>query len=334
MEDILIWNMIKKKLGVLMNKIIKYPFLAFTVLLLLIIISCNNEDNGLASYTGSPMLSNIIVEAGSFKPNITWLGGYASIIGVNIGSKASLDSTLIYLVKTNGNTLKFPIKFGTIPDGAVNLIDNYNGKMVDSLSEDNLYTYWIMKEDVWNKISSNVNCQFIADQNLEPGEITTVADTLTKISAYSFTVKSQFIDVFVNIKDLKYFGRLGEVTVHQPTEAGPPIVTWKIKQVGVTDTAISAIGLVAGQQYDEKFIVWDLWSVEETPDGKVYGKKNVINAPIRLGDLLPGTFTFKELPLTGIERNKDYYIWIANQNWTGTRSRVANYYAYATFRTW
>ncbi len=315
-------------------KNINYPVSIIAAFFVFAIISCNNDDNGLASYSGSPQMSTIQVESGSFKPNITWLGGYASVIGVNIGSKAALDSTLIYLVKINGNNLKFPMRFGNIPDGAVNLLNQYNGKIVDSLSEDNLYTYWVMKEDAWSKVSSIKNSEFLADQSLNAGEIESITNTLTKISAYSFTVKSQFIDVFVNIKDVKYFGRLGEVTVHQPVDARPPVVTWLIKQVGVTDSLISAIGLVAGQQYDEKYIIWDLWSVEEISGSKVYGKKNIIQSPMRLGDLIPGTFSFKEYPLTGLERNKDYYIWIANQNWTGTRSRVVNYYAYATFRTW
>lgn len=315
-------------------KKIKYIVLIFTGFLGLLTFSCNKEDNGVTSYIGSPQMSNIVVESGSFKPSITWVGGYASVLGVNIGSKAALDSTLIYLVKINGNNLRYPIKFGYVPDGATNLLTQYNGKIVDSLSEDKLYTYWVMKEDVWDKVSTISNSQFLPDQNLNAGEINTEIDTLTRISTNSFTVKSQFIDVFVNIKDLKYFGRLGEVTVHQQIDARPPVVTWLIKQIGVTDSSISAIGLVSGQQFDEKYIIWDLWSVEEAVDGKIYGKKNVITAPIRFGDLLPGTTSFKEYPLTGIERNKDYYIWIANQNWTGTRSRVVNYYAYATFRTW
>lgn len=313
----------------------KKYFIHTLIFISLFVSSCDNQDTALAPYNGSPQMSNVVIEEGSFRPKITWVGGYASVIGVNKGNKAILDSTLIYLVKVVGNNLKYPVRFGDIPIGGVSLLNEFNGNEVDSLSEDRMYTYWVMKEDMWNKISQKKNTQFLPNNNLASGEFLSTADSSIELSSYSFTVKSQFIDVFVNIKDLKFFGRLGNISVLQPIDARPPLVNWIIRQTGLTDTAISAIGLVEGQQFDEKFVIWDLWSVQNTDAGKIYGKKNVITAPLRLGDSFTETISFKDYPAEGILRNKDYYIWFANENWDGkTRSRVTNYYAYATFRTW
>lgn len=316
-----------------MNKQVGLLIMIFFALNMILINSCSDKENPLAPYLGSPEMSTVSVEQGTFRPKITWVGGYTSVIGVNVGANAALDSSLIYLIKINGNNLHFPITYGVVPDGATDLIDVYGGHSLDSLNEDNLYTYWVMKEDVWNKVSNLTGKRFISNNALSAGEASD-SDSLVEISSYSFAVNSQFIDVFVNIKDLKFFGKLGKVSVTQPVDYNPPTITWQITQLGVSDTAISAIGVVEGQQFDEKYIVWDLWSSEETPSGRVLGKNNIITAPLYMGASLPNTASFHEYPVGGLERNKYYYIWIANKDWNGTRTRVASYYAYATFTTW
>ena len=78
-----------------------------------------------------------------------------------------------------------------------------------------------------------------------------------------------------------------------------------------------------------------MWSYEQEGEEAIYGKKNVITGPLYLGDEFAETRVFNEFPLAGLERDKDYYIWIGNQDWNGTsRFRVTNYYAYTTFHTW
>lgn len=309
-------------------------FILLILVAAIIISSCNDDDNELTSYAGAPQMSSVKIEAGTFIPSITWVGGFASVVGVNHGLKASLDSTLIWLVKTEGNNLRYPILFGSAPTGAVDFTEQYGGQPVDSLSEDQIYTYWVMKEEMWNQVSGITGVQMQANDQFDEGEFIQESDTLIELSAYSFTAKAQQIDVYVNVADLKFFGKLGEIYVSQPVDATGPTITWKIIQSDVTDTVISAIGIVEGQAYDEKHIFWDLWSLEESGGEKVYGKKNVISAPLKLGDSPDGTITFNQVPETGLERDKDYYIWIANENWEGNRFRVTKFYAYATFRTW
>lgn len=304
------------------------------LLLLLSIFACDSEDTVLASYSGSPGMSNIIVEQGTFKPKITWSGGYISVIGANNGEFARLDSSLIWLIKNDGNNITYPITFGEIPIGCQNLISNYDGNTLDQLEEDSRYTYWVLKADVWNLIATHAGKILVPDSTLVEGSIVVDSDTI-HISQKSFVIKSQPIDLFPNISELLVFGRLGAINIVQAKDDKGPIITWKITQTGVTDTIISAIGLVKGQQYSAVYILWEMWSLEETPSGNIYGKKNVITPPLYLGENRPTTKTFTVFDPSTLERDANYYIWIANKDWNGTaRTRTTNNYAYATFKTW
>ncbi|MHB8579237.1 MAG: hypothetical protein ACYDA4_05175, partial [Ignavibacteriaceae bacterium] len=69
---------------------IKITNLFFVILLALmlatILFSCNEVSNSLSPYVGSPAMSNINIEGGSYKPKATWLGGYVTVFGVNRGT--------------------------------------------------------------------------------------------------------------------------------------------------------------------------------------------------------------------------------------------------------
>jgi hypothetical protein len=295
--------------------------------------SCGNDDNSLAPYIGSPALSMIKVEDGSFKPRITWVGGYVSVIGVNKGSSAKLDSTLVWLVQSNEDQIRFPITFGDTPVNSQNLINQFDGKPANNLIEDNSYTYWILKAAVWNKVSQYKNKVLIADEKIPQGEIKVENDTV-KISSYSFSSTNQNLDVYVNITEVTTFGRLARINILPPTDENGPIISWEIIQSGVTDSKISAIGLVKAQQYIALSSVWEMWSSEQTPEGFIYGKKNVISTPLHIGQNIEGTRTFIELPAEGLSRDENYYLWIANASWDQkARTRTTNNYSYVTFKT-
>lgn len=319
------------------TKILMYRLVIAAVLLIstIIILSCTDEDNGLAPYTGSPLMSGITVEQGTFQPKVTWIGGYVSVFGVNKGRKARLDSTLVMLATSNGDDIMYPVTFGEIPDNAQNSISQFGGNPIDNLLEDEIYTYWVMKNDLWNQVSNQSDKFFEATEELNAGTYQVVGDTLLQASAYSFVTAESQLDVYVNVADVVTFGKLGIISVSQPVDELGPEITWTITQDGVTDTRISAMGLVEGQGYNEIYQIWDLWSWETIDGSNVYGKKNVISQPIRFGDEQPETRNFIEYPSEGLERDKVYYIWIANDLWDGvSRIRVTNYYAYCTFRTW
>jgi hypothetical protein len=130
-------------------------------------------------------------------------------------------------------------------------------------------------------------------------------------------------------------GRLAFINVQRSSTSNHPIITWIIRQDGVTDTLIAAMGVVNAGQYQAAGNLWEVWSVDSSGTQPVYGKKNVIYGPVVAGQAFPETRVFVEYPAEGLQRNKTYYVWIANKDWNGQRrDNATNYYAHATFQTW
>ncbi|MFA7289135.1 MAG: hypothetical protein WC055_09665 [Melioribacteraceae bacterium] len=295
-------------------------------------ISCSDNDNGLAPYAGSSNLSTIKVEEGTFLPKVTWVGGYASIIGANVGEHAILDTSIVWLIKSSSNDIKYPLQFGTVPTGAQNIISEVNGKPKTQLNEDNTYTYWVVKDYMWDQLSKYKGKVLTAAPASQKEMIVADGDTI-RLSSEIFTVTTQRIDRFINITSVSTFGRLGVIEIVNPVDTLGAIIRWTVSQAGVTDQKISAIGITNGQQYIATEVLWEAWSEQTTSEGNVYGKKNVISAPVHLGDKFDGVKTFYEMPAEGLVRGNNYYLWIANENWDGKgRTRVTNYYAYITFK--
>ncbi len=304
------------------------------LVLVVVILSCQNERLPLAPYAGSPVLSGIVVEEGSFTPRMTWLGGYVSALGVNRGPTARLDSTLVWLIHSPGDNIHYPVRFGLVPPASNELTSRYGGVRIDSLVEDETYTFWVLKGEVWEQVSAMPGKTLKVDYGLAKGEIAIGGDTL-RVSGFSHAQKTQALDVFVNVRDVRTFGRLANVNVVQSSRSNNPLVTWVVKQSGVTDSCVAAIGLNLGGAYDPKTTVWEVWSADSSGGRMVYGKKNVIPSPVVLGQRFAETKVFVEYPAEGLQRGKDYYLWIAQKDWDGVgRTRTANFYAFAVFRTW
>ncbi|HEX2866393.1 MAG TPA: hypothetical protein VHO03_05095 [Ignavibacteriales bacterium] len=294
---------------------------------------CSKSDTGLAPYTDKPELSQLTVEKLSFRPNFEWLGGYVSVLGVNRGSKAALDSTLVWLVYAPGNSLHFPVQFGSLPPGAQDLTSKYGGKKADSLSEDVQYTYWLMKEDAWNQVKTASEKNLTVDSSLSTSSVVVAGDSV-RVTPMSFARVTENLDVFVNITSVESLGGLADITVTQSQKDNYPVIRWKIKKSDVTDSTISVIGLNEGNQYTATGQKWEVWSVDSSSGKKVYGKNDVIPSPLALGKNIPGTQTFVEFPAEGLKRGIDYYLWIANKSWDQQgHTRFTQYYAYAVFHT-
>ncbi|KUG25180.1 hypothetical protein ASZ90_005003 [hydrocarbon metagenome] len=301
-------------------------------LALIISTACSEDNSGLAPYVGSPEMSTITIEEESFTPKVTWIGGYASVFGVNKGKRATLDTSLVWLVKADGNNLKYPVKFGDPPSNAIEITSQFGGTKLDSLQEDEDYTFWVLKEEVWERLSNEIGKTFVADPSLDEGEVISDSDSLF-ISTTVFASLAKRLDVFINIDGISTFGQLGVISI-QETRSNRPIISWTITQSGVTDTAISVIGIAEGNQFDPGKTVWEIYS-ETTENGTpVFGKLNVITSPLNVGDSIPQTRAFVPFNKPGLDRNKTYYIWIANDIWNGEgRLRFEPGYAYATFNT-
>jgi hypothetical protein len=296
--------------------------------------SCDENNDGLAPYTGARPLSNLMIEQGSFSPKTTWVGGYVSVFAINLGSVAALDSSLIWIISAPGNGIKYPVQFNQLPDGATDLTSTYGGSKVDNLEEDNNYTFWVMKEEAWKQVSGEYGKQIFLNNDIAGSSVEISGDSIYAGPDVHTQIFNP-LDVYINLDNIRSVGKLATLFVEQPITSNNPKFSWEIKQEAVTDSLIAAVGIVEGQSFNPNKQIWDVYSVDTTSGSPVYGTLNIIERPLITGQELEGTFAFAEYPLEGLERDKDYYLWIANNEWDGVgRTRVANFYAYVTFHTW
>jgi len=321
-----------------MIKKLFHNYFSLAALLLLavsvIIISCNEVSDSLAPYSGSPAMSNIQIQGGTFKPKVTWIGGYVTVFGVNRGSQAALDTSLVWLVYAPNDGVHYPVQFGTLPDGAQDITANYGGIKIDSLNEDNTYTFWVMKANAWNQVSTQKNKIIQVDTVNKSTTYSISADTI-KVSSLSYFQAALPVNLYINISSVSSFGQLAKITVAETNKDNNPLLTWAITQSGVPDSMISAVGIVEGQEYIATNTVWEVWSVHDSSGTALYGKDDIISSPIALGQSFTGTQVFAAYPDSGLARGHYYYVWIADKTWDGlTRARFAKGYAYATFKVY
>lgn len=298
-------------------------------------MGCKNNDQPLAPYNpGTITLTPLSVQA-SYDPRITWNGSYVSAVGVNRGSRAIIDTSLVWLIHQAGNALHYPQTFGTIPSGAEDLTVSSGGQATSALSEDVVYSFWIAREDVWGTIAANHGKVLAADSTLSTGSRVS-GDTLY-LSAASFAAKVNPIDIYINIRNVRPVGRLGVINVIQTNTSNAPIITFTITQTGTLppDTLLANMGIASGAQYDVSSVAWEVLAVDSSSGTPVYWSKDVIGSPVTAGQKIPGTVEFTAFPSTGLQRNVSYYVWIANKNWDQrNRTRSAYNYASATFETY
>ena len=314
------------------------PLLTYGLAVLLagVAMSCNKENDTLAPYTPGPVHLNALqVESGTYTPAVSWGGGYVSALGVNRGTKARLDTSLVWLIHQAGDAIHYQQHFGVPPSGSQDLTTTYGGQPLTSLAEDQMYTFWVAKDDVWGAITSNAGKTLVADTSATvPTRVS--GDTLY-LRTQSFTVKGNPIDLFINIRNVNSVGRLGIISVIPTNTTNAPIITFKVNQTGTPppDTLLANIGISAGGTYDVSSVVWEVLSVDSSSGTPVYWTKDVITSPVTAGQSIPGTAVFTAFPPEGLKRNQGYYVWIANKNWDQkNRTRTAYNYAYATFETY
>lgn len=299
-----------------------------------IFYACNEVSSTLAPYSGTPAMSGIQIQSGSYSPKVTWLGGYVSVFAVNRGTNAALDTSLVWLVYASGDGIHYPVQFNKLPVGTQDLTTQYGGKKIDSLSEDNTYTFWVMKQSVWSQLSSQSNKIFNVDTLSKTPAFTINGDTV-KISSMNYFQETLPVNLYININEVHTFGQLATLNVTETNVNNNPILTWSIIQSGVPDSMIAAVGIVEGQEYDPNNTVWEVWSVQDSAGTPIYGKNDLISSPIFMGENFPGTQVFAAYPANGLQRGHYYYVWIADKTWDGTtRLRFAKGYAYATIRVY
>jgi hypothetical protein len=305
------------------------------ILLVLISLSCDNQEESVAPYLGATAMGKVIVQDSTLTPQVFWSGGYVSVFGVNLGLSAALDSTLVFFATTQGDNIHYPVTIGRIPPGAADMVATYGGRSVSRLLEDSVYTFWVMKADAWSQASGQRGRRIRVEDNSTTA-VTIRGDTI-HVGGMLGTTHTQRADAYVNIKNILPHGRLGNMWIQETDTSDGAILSFQINQAGVTDTLVAAMGLVINSGvYNVDDVVWEVLSVDSSGVKPVYRTKNVISSPVLLGQQLSRTAVFKSFSVHGLIRNKTYYAWIATKEWDGLSrdSRIVPYYAWVTFVTW
>ena len=300
-------------------------------------MSCKKEEEApLAPYVpGTVTLTKINVEDSVYVPRISWGGGYVSALGVNRGTAARLDTSLVWLIHQAGNALHYQQVFGKLPAGAEDLTTTFGGHPLTAMQEDQVYMFWVAREDVWGTIAANPGKLLMSDSTMSA--LSRVSGDTLFLSIRSFTLEKRPIDLYIGIKNLRSVGKLGVIEVIQTNTSNTPIIRWSIIQTNPVppDTMLANIGIAGGDHYEVSTVAWEILAVDTSSGQRVYWTTDVIVPPLVAGQTVPGTDVFTALAPTGLQRNAGYYIWIANKNWDQrSRGRTASNYAYATFETY
>jgi len=224
------------------------------------------------------------------------------------------------------------ISFGTVPAGAQEISTTYGGTPITRLREDEVYTIWVLKANAWAEISSQPGKQLRVD-TVSSSIVVNRNDTLY-VNPSAHAQFSDTVDLYTNIYNINQRSSFATFTLQETDTSDNIIIRWRVTQSGVTDTLLTAMGIVAAAQYNVNAVVWEVVSKEQVGDSAVYWSKNVIRGPVLAGESFAGTETFVSLPATGVERGKAYYLWIAQKEWDQVRrDRFAPYYAFITFNT-
>lgn len=106
-------------------------------------IGCDSDSELLAPYDGQRPLT-ILKITQSFSPDIQWVGGRIAAAGINRGSKAALDNTLIWIQTAETDTISSYITVGL--NTAENEIQQFGGVPLDSLPTKTTLTFWLAKK--------------------------------------------------------------------------------------------------------------------------------------------------------------------------------------------
>ena len=239
-----------------------WHILALAVLGGLLVAGCDDDSNPLAPYRGQrPLtLQRVTISA---TPDLQWVGGRVAAVGVNLGTTAALDSTLVWMIRADEDAISSAVTVGEAGDDA--FVQNLGGTPVDSLPNGEEYTFWIAERSV-------------LDAGLEDGPpsgplgVFGFADTTFTLS-YMLRGRSGGDPAF-----------LDEIRIirNQRLTSDAYSVTWT-PEVGVRRLAIRQ-----GSSGAFTDLVWDILVEEDDENG--------IRPPVTIGALEPPSLPSRSIP--------------------------------------
>lgn len=254
------------------------------------LVSCDTVETPLAPYAAERPFQ-ILTITESFAPDIQWVGGRAAAVGINRGTRAAMDSTLVWLVRVDGDMLDSPLRVREQNDAEA--VMSLGGNPLDSLVSDSVYTFWV------------------ADKNaLDVGLDQSSVDNHT----------------FASVTDTLHFqmtgsnggdSRLGVAfSVHrdQTLTEDKYIVTWTpstlaVSQLGINDASLGSFS---------RGLIWHIAVENDESAG--------ILPPVTIGVVPPGAVEVQDW--IGFDSTGVKTLWVAAPGWNGLFDRNARNYAF------
>jgi len=282
-----------------MNRIKSLNYVLQLVLIagvLVLLNACTTDpEKGLAPYEGDRPLELLEVTT-SFTPQVQWLGGRVAAVGANEGPRAELDSSLVWLMTADGNTISSYVDFGQDSDTVS--IANYGGTPLDSLVDGVEYTFWIAEMAAYD---SGLDTLFLNDTIFNSKSL--IADLVIK--GRSGGEKNGSGDY---IHTLNVFRE-------QTLTEDKIILNWT-----PADSAFRRIAIRQGRFGDFTDLVWHIVLPDSVP-AQFY-------PPIVIGSLPNGADEATAWPSSGFETETSYFIWMVNDRWNESFAPTSEGYAW------
>lgn len=216
---------------------------------ILAIAGCSGDSNPLAPYEGERPLQFLAVTQ-SFTPQIQWVGGRVAAVGVNRGPTPALDSTLVWMMEAEDNTIG---SFVSVGDGDyADLVAQYGGVPRDSLRHGETYTFWMAEREV-------------VDANLDA----------SSFDGFNFADTTMPLDLLLNGRTLG--GEDVEITITREETLSE---TRYVVQWTPADVPFRQIGITQGRVGGFTDLAWHV----VLPDGA----DDAIYPPVVIGDVPEG----------------------------------------------
>lgn len=252
---------------------------------LILLSGCKKESsNTLAPYESRGL--SIIRVTHNATPDIQWLGGRVTAVGINRGRNAALDSTLVWLTTSSGDGIFNYVSFGENTD--MTGIAQCGGQVADSLNSDSVYTFWVAQQSAY---SARLDPQNAAVNLLS------FANT---VMPAAFWVKG------ASDGEGGPTNPIAKISIrrYETLQGDRFVMTWTPATAAFRLLAVR-FGSTGG--YDDL-----LWQIS-TPAGVA---DNIL-PPITLGVVPPNVNEPTAWTPTSFADYPTYTIWMANRNWSG-----------------
>lgn len=276
------------------RRTLSFPF-GLLFLVIVMAFSCSGDSSDvLAPYKGSRPLILLKVTQ-SFTPQIQWVGGRVAAVGVNEGPEAALDSTLVWLMTEEDNSIGSSVTVGENTDSEK--VQQYGGTPVDSLSDGIEYTFWLAEKE---SFAAELDTSILNEFNF--------VDT-------TFTMQLVLRGQSGGDRELGVTIRIiGEETLLDDKF----VIEWTPDNVAFRRLAIREGTFGAFTD-----LIWHVVTPDSLPDN--------ILPPVIIGEVPSGTDEAIPWPESGFKRNTVHFLWMVTGDWTVNEFRPTAK-GYAWFR--